>query len=99
MERLKGNVLGALAASSAATGAGMKAVGLYSIVNATTGATMLASTAAGSSAAGTVGILAGTSGVIGAVGGFLMAPAVIVGSSCVVAAIYGPKIYSKFKSK
>jgi hypothetical protein len=61
----------------------MQAAGLYAITNATTGATMLGSTAAGASAAGTTGIIGGTSGVIGTVGGALMAPEVIVGAAAV----------------
>ena len=52
----------------AATGMGLKAAGIYTITNATTGATMLGSTTAGASAAGTTGIIAGTGGVLGSIG-------------------------------
>jgi hypothetical protein len=62
----------------AATGITMKAAGLYTITHATTGATMLGSTAAGASAAGTTGIIAGTSGFVGTVGAVLMSPFVII---------------------
>ena len=66
------------AGATAATGIGMKAAGLYSLVHATTGLTMLGSTAAGSSAAGTVGIIAGSGGLIGSMGATLMSPFVVV---------------------
>jgi hypothetical protein len=74
----KAKVAGTGAAATAGTGIGMQAAGLYTIVNATTGATMLGSTAAGASAAGTVGIIGGTAGVVGSVGAFLMSPLVII---------------------
>lgn len=66
------------AGTAAATGAGMQAAGIYAITNATTGATMLGSTAAGASAAGTTGIIAGTGGAIGTAGAVLMSPFVII---------------------
>jgi len=69
--------LGVTTGLGALTGAGMNAAGLYVIVNGVTGATMLGSTAVGTSAAGTVGIIAGTSGTIGAAGAILMAPVTI----------------------
>lgn len=65
-------------AATAAAGGAMKAAGIYTLVNAGSGLTMLGSTAAGASAAGTVGIIAGTGGVIGSVGAFLLAPVTIV---------------------
>lgn len=68
------SVAGAVTGTVTATGAGMKAAGMYTLVHAGSGATMLGSTAAGASAAGTTGIIAGTGGAIGAVGSFLMAP-------------------------
>lgn len=61
----------------AATGLGLKAAGLYVFPHAA-GATMLGSTAAGASAAGTTGIIAGTGGVLGTVGAALMSPFVII---------------------
>lgn len=75
-------VAGATAATTgatvAATGAGMKAAGLYSITHASSGLAMLGSTAAGSSAAGTVGIIGGTAGFLGTAGAVLMSPLVII---------------------
>ena len=79
-------VIGAVAASTvaggagatAATGIGTKAAGFYSLVHATTGLTMLGSTATGASAAGTVGIIAGSGGLIGTLGATLMSPFVVV---------------------
>lgn len=61
----------------AASGSWMKASGIYTLVHATSGLTMLGSSAAGSSAAGTVGIIAGTGGAIGAVGSVVMSPVTI----------------------
>lgn len=65
-------------------GAVAASVGLYTLVNAGSGLTMLGSTAAGISGAGTVGIIAGTGGVIGSAGAvilnpFVWIPAAIVG--------------------
>lgn len=81
--------------AAAATGAGMKAAGIYAITNATTGAAMLGSTAAGASAAGTTGIIAGSAGVIGAVGAALMSPLVIIPAAAVAtgAAVYEGSCY------
>ncbi|MDP2283301.1 MAG: hypothetical protein Q8L06_04115, partial [Pseudohongiella sp.] len=64
--------------ATAATGASLKAAGLYSITHAGSGALMLGSTAAGSSAAGTVGIIAGTSGLLGTIGAVLLSPFVML---------------------
>lgn len=59
-------------------GTAAKAAGFYVLTHATTSATMIGSTAAGASAAGTVGIMAGTGGVAGTVAAFVMAPVTIV---------------------
>ena len=64
--------------AAVATGAGMKVAGLYTITHATSGAVMLGSTAVGSSAAGTVGIIAGSAGFWGTLGAVLMSPLFIV---------------------
>ncbi|QTR47930.1 hypothetical protein J9253_08455 [Thiothrix litoralis] len=77
------------AGATAATGAGMSAAGLYAITNATTGAAMLGSTAAGASAAGTAGILAGTSGIIGSVGAVLLSPFVMIPAAVVAVGVGG----------
>lgn len=69
---------GVASGTAAATGAGMKVAGLYTITHASSGAVMLGSTAAGASAAGTTGIIAGTAGFFGSVGAALMSPFVIV---------------------
>lgn len=58
----------------AAVGVGMKTAGFYTLVNAATGATMLGWTAAGTSAAGTVGIIGGTGGGIGVAAAAAMNP-------------------------
>lgn len=57
----------------AASDVAMKAAGFYLITNATTGAMMVGSTAAGASAAGTVGIIGG-SAAVGGVVAFITAP-------------------------
>jgi hypothetical protein len=63
----------------------MKVAGFYTLVNAGSGLTMIGSTAAGASAAGTVGIIAGTGGVAGTAASILMAPVTIaVGGIAVV---------------
>lgn len=63
--------------AAGAAGLAFKAAGFYTIANATTGALMIGSTAAGASAAGTAGIVAGTSGVLGTAGAIVSAPATI----------------------
>lgn len=68
----------ALVGGSAAAGVGMQAAGYYTLVHAGSGLTMLGSTAAGASAAGTVGIIGGTAGLIGTAAAVLMAPITIV---------------------
>jgi hypothetical protein len=75
------------AGAVAAAGVGLKAAGFYTITHAVTGATMLASTAGGASAAGTVGIMGGTAGVIGTVGGALMSPFVIIPAAVVATGV------------
>tara|TARA_R110001606_G_scaffold126209_1_gene260055 strand:+ start:175 stop:798 length:624 start_codon:yes stop_codon:yes gene_type:complete len=68
----------ALAGSGTAAGLGMQAAGFYTLVHAGSGLTKLGSTAAGASAADTVGIIAGTVGTASAI---LMAPvAIFVGA-------------------
>lgn len=81
--------VGVGSASTAATGASVTAAGFYTLTNATTGATMLASTAAGSSAAGTVGIIGGTSGLIGATVAVLTAPVTIIAGVATATAVGG----------
>ncbi|MBX9636818.1 MAG: hypothetical protein K2Q45_04640 [Nitrosomonas sp.] len=79
--QLIGGTTSAVAGSAgtvAATGVGMKAAGIYTLTNATTGAAMLGSTAAGASAAGTTGIIAGSAGFLGTAGVVLMSPFVII---------------------
>lgn len=76
-------VISGVAGTTALIGGGMKAAGLYAFPHAA-GMTMLGSTAAGSSAAGTVGIIGGTGGAVGTVGAFLISP-VVIGSALVVA--------------
>ncbi|TPE52159.1 hypothetical protein [Amaricoccus solimangrovi] len=77
----------AVAGSSAVAGAGLQAAGYYTLVHAGSGLTMLGSTAAGASAAGTVGIIAGTAGTIGTAASILMAPVTIVVGSVTVVAV------------
>lgn len=70
-------------AASATAGAALKAAGFYTLQHSAGGATMLASTAGGASAAGTVGIMGGTGQGIGAAAAALMAPEVIAASAVV----------------
>lgn len=67
-----------IAGGAAALGAGAKAAGVYTLVHASSGLTMVGGTWAGASAAGTAGIIAGTGGVVGSTVAVLTAPATIV---------------------
>ncbi len=60
----------------ATAGGTLTAAGFYTLVHASSGLTMLGSTMAGASAAGTVGIVAGTGGAVGATAAVLMNPLV-----------------------
>lgn len=76
-------IIGGGVAVSSATGAAT-AAGLYTLVHASSGLTMLGSTMAGASGAGTIGIIAGTGGALGTAGAiilnpFVWVPAAIVG--------------------
>jgi hypothetical protein len=64
-------VVGGGIAASTATGAA-SALGVYTLVNAGSGLTMLGSTLAGASGAGTIGIIAGTGGAIGTAGAIIL---------------------------
>ncbi|GLS81024.1 hypothetical protein GCM10007893_18230 [Paracoccus marinus] len=68
---------GVAGAGLAATGSAANAVGVYTLVNATTGLTMVGGTWAGASAAGTAGIIAGTGGAIGTATAVVTAPVTI----------------------
>lgn len=70
-------------ATTAAAGTAANIAGYYTLVHATSGATMLASTAAGASAAGTVGIIGGTGAGIGAAAAVITAPATIIAAAVV----------------
>ncbi len=92
-----GSAAAGLAGSSAAAGIGLNAAGYYTLVHSTSGLTMLGSTAAGTSAAGTVGIIAGTGGAIGTVAGILMAPVTIVAGAVTFAAAGAYEGYCYFQ--
>jgi len=66
--------VGAGSASVAAAGVGGQAAGFYTLVHASSGLTMLGSTAGGVSGAGTVGIMGGTGGALGGTAAFFMNP-------------------------
>lgn len=74
---------------TAAAGAGLKAAGYYTLIHSTSGLTMLGSTAAGASAAGTVGIIAGSAGTGAAIASVLMAPVTVVVGAFTVVAVGG----------
>ena len=76
--------LGAAGGLGASGAIGTGVFGMYTLVNAGSGLTMLGSTMVGASGAGTVGIIAGTGGAVGAAGAvilnpFVWIPAAIVG--------------------
>jgi len=77
----------ALAGGAAVAGVGLQAAGVYTLVHAGSGLTMVGLTAAGTSAAGTVGIVAGTGGVIGATAAFLLAPVTLVVAAVTVVGV------------
>ena len=70
-------VIGGGLAVTSTTGAAT-ALGVYTLVNAGSGLTMLGSTMAGASGAGTIGIIAGTGGAIGTAGAIILNPFVWV---------------------
>jgi len=80
-------VVATTAAGTAAAGAAAQAAGFYTLTHAASGLTMLASTAGGASAAGTVGIMGGTGGIIGTTAAIIMAPATIIGGAIVGAGV------------
>jgi hypothetical protein len=63
---------------TAITGMAAQAAGFYTLVHATSGLTMVGSTLAGSSAAGTIGIIGGTGGAVGTAAATVMSGPVIV---------------------
>jgi hypothetical protein len=69
--------IGTTGAATAIAGPAIQAAGFYTLTHATTGLTMLGSTAGGVSAAGTVGIMGGST-VAGSVVAFLTAPATVL---------------------
>lgn len=73
--------LGAAASTVAVSGATANAVGVYTLVHATSGLTMVGGTWAGASAAGTAGIIAGTGGAIGTTVAVVTAPATITAAA------------------
>ncbi|SOC17735.1 hypothetical protein SAMN05877809_109152 [Rhodobacter sp. JA431] len=73
----------------AAGGVAAKAAGIYTLVHASSGLTMLASTAGGASAAGTVGIMGGTAGALGTVGAVVTAPATIIAGIVIAVGVGG----------
>lgn len=75
--------------AAAVGGAAMKAAGFYTLVHAGSGLTMLGSTLAGASGAGTIGIIAGTGGVLGTVGAVLMAPATLIAGGVALVGVGG----------
>ncbi|MFG6083654.1 hypothetical protein ACEUZ9_005375 [Paracoccus litorisediminis] len=94
------HVLGGATSASAATTGGLvaasggaaKAAGVYTLVHSTSGLTMIGGTWAGSSAAGTAGIIAGTGGTIGSTVAVLISPftiAAAAGTAIVVGGFEG----------
>jgi hypothetical protein len=86
---LLGGAATTLGGGAAATGAGMKLAGYYTLVHSTSGLTMLGSTLAGGSGAGTIGIMANTGGAIGTAAAALMSTATIAFGTLTVIALGG----------
>jgi len=82
------SAVSAVAGATATTGIGMNVAGFYTLTHSASGLVMLGSTSAGTSAAGTIGIIANTSGAIGsasavAMSSLVIVPAVIIAVSIV----------------
>jgi hypothetical protein len=73
--------------TAAAAGGAAKAIGVYTLVHATSGATMVGGTWAGASAAGTAGIIGGTAGVIGSAVAVVTAPVTIIAAGVAAASV------------
>lgn len=101
LSELVGSRATALAEASAAglatAGSGMKAAGFYTLVNSTSGLTMLGSTLAGSSAAGTIGIIANTGGGIGSAAAFIMNPITGIAAGAAALGVVGFEGYCYFQ--
>lgn len=91
-----GAVVAGAAGASTATGGLLSAAGFYTLTNSITGATMLGSTWAGSSAAGTVGIIAGTGSGVGAAAAAAMNPVGMAVGAVVVVVTGGPEVVCYF---
>lgn len=94
-----GGVTATVGATSLLAGKGMTAMGYYTLTHAVTGATMLGSTLAGSSGAGTIGIIAGTGTGAGAVGAALMSSIGIVIGVVVAGSLAGSEVYCYFQDE
>lgn len=75
--------IGGGALTGSAIGLAIKGAGFYTLTHAVTGATMVGSTLLGTSAAGTVGIIAGTGGIVGTAVAIATAPVVVIGGLAV----------------
>lgn len=73
-----------------------KALGFYTLSHSVTGATLLGTTVAGSSAASTIGMIAGSGGSAGALGAALMSPTGIVVGAIVGVGVAGTEGYCYF---
>lgn len=80
-------VVASSAGAAAAAGGAAKLAGVYTLVHATTGATMVGGTWAGASAAGTAGIIGGTAGVFGTVVAAITAPVTIIAAGVTAASV------------
>jgi len=81
------SAVSATAGATATTGIGMNAAGFYTLSHSTSGLVMLGSTSVGTSAAGTIGIIANTSGAIGSASAAAMSPFVIVPAAIIAVSI------------
>lgn len=79
--------IGSGGAAAAGFGLAIKGVGFYTLTHSTSGAIMVGSTLAGTSAAGTVGIIGGTGGVIGTATAVATAPVTIIAGAVAAAGI------------
>lgn len=91
-ELISGAGATATVAAAGATAAGhvaFDAAGFYIIIHSTSGAAMIGSTLAGTSAAGTVGIIAGSGGVLGTVASVIAAPVTLIAAGLTAVGVSG----------
>lgn len=79
--------------ATVATATAANVAGVYTLVHSTSGLTMVGSTLAGTSAAGTIGIIGGTGGAIGTATAIVTAPGTIIAAAVAAVGTGGIEAY------